>query len=462
MAHRCHDCSTDATSGVDRRGFLGLSLGAGLASLVGGGAASLAARAAFGQEAPTLKPATADHCIILWMEGGPSHIDTFDPKPGRATGGPWKPVKTPIAGVHFAEHLPLVAAQAKRLAVIRGMTSREGDHRRGRYFVHTGYPPVTTAAHPSLGAIVAHHRGDQSFDLPHFISVSGASVGGGYLGPAAAPFVVPNVTEQGATIQNLAAPVPDARLERRLKLLEDLEREFAEKRAEDPVAAHEVMYEKAVKMMRSPLIEAFDLSKEPEELKARYGMRKREAAAGMMDTPMNPQQQRQMARAGGFGMGCLMARRLIERGVKVVEVGLRGWDTHDDNFNRVQGLCDQLDPAFATLLEDLEQKGLLARTVVVWMGEFGRTPTINPRGGRDHYPKAWSAVLAGGGVRGGQVVGATDRDGVEVAENPVKVPDLMGALLTAFAIDPNRKYHAGLRPMSLVDKDHKPVPGLFA
>jgi hypothetical protein len=462
MPDRCTDCPPAGPDAVDRRGFLGLSLGAGLASLLGGGAAtSLAARTALAQDAPVLKPATADHCIILWMEGGPSHIDTFDPKPGRDTGGPYKPVKTPIAGVHFGEHLPLLAAQAKRLAVIRGMTSREGDHRRGRYFVHTGFPPVTTASHPSLGAIVAHHRGDPGFDLPHFISVSGASVGGGYLGPAVAPFVVPNVTEQGATIQNLAAPVSDARLERRLKLLDDLEREFAEKRAEDPVAAHEVMYEKAVKMMRSPLIEAFDLSKEPEALKARYGMRKREATeGGAMD--MNPQQQRQMARAGSFGMGCLMARRLVERGVKVVEVSLRGWDTHEDNFARVAGLCDQLDPGFATLLEDLEQRGLLQRTLVIWMGEFGRTPTINPRGGRDHYPKAWSAVLAGGGVRGGQVIGATDKDGVEVAEHPVKVPDLMGTLCTAFAIDPNRKYHAGLRPMTLVDKEHKPVAGLFA
>lgn len=470
----CDDCTPDGHdgegngdgSGVDRRQAMGLGLGAGLTALMSGGLGAgitggvlgTAADLAGAQERPKLKPATADHCIILWMEGGPSHIDTWDPKPGRETGGPFKPARTTVPGVYVGEYLPLMAKQMKKLSIIRGMTSKEGDHRRGRYFVHTGFPPVTTASHPSLGAIVAQHRGDPEFDLPNFISLSGASIGSGYLGPQNAPFVIPRVDSKGATIANLKAPVDDKRLARRLKLLEDLERDFADKRAEDPVYAHEAMYSKAVKMMRSPLIEAFDLSKEPEEVKARYGMRKRATPAvpGMeMETP------RRAARAGTFGMGCLLARRLVERGVKVVEVALRGWDTHDDNFNRVATLCDQVDPAFNALLEDLESRGLLDRTLVMWMGEFGRTPKINARGGRDHFPRAFSAVMAGGGVRGGQVIGKTNADGTEVADSPVVVPDLMTSLLHAFQVDPNKKYHAGLRPMQLAKKGAKPVPGLF-
>lgn len=462
----CDDCPPNPASGpgMDRRQAMGLGLGAGLTALmtggITGGVLGSAAELAGAQERPTLTPATADHCIILWMEGGPSHIDTWDPKPGRETGGPFKPVRTPIPGVYLGEHLPLMAQQAKKLAIIRGMTSREGDHRRGRYFVHTGFPPVTTASHPSLGAIVAQHRGDPAFDLPNFISLGGASIGSGYLGPNNAPFVIPRVDEKGATIANLKAPVDDKRLAARLKLLEDLERDFAAERAEDPVYAHEAMYSKAVKMMRSPLIEAFDLTTEPEEVKARYGMRKRETPAAMDDEMDRP--QRNNNRAGTFGMGCLLARRLVERGVKVVEVALRGWDTHDDNFNRVAALCDQVDPAFNALLEDLESRGLLDRTLVMWMGEFGRTPKINPRGGRDHFPRAFSAVLAGGGVRGGQVIGKTNADGTEVADNPVVVPDLMTSLMRAFEIDPNKKYHAGQRPMALGKKGATIVPGLFA
>ncbi len=465
----CDDCAPSVGGagdggdggGVDRREAMGLGLGAGLTALMSGGIAGgvlgSAAELAGAQDRPKLTPATADHCIILWMEGGPSHIDTWDPKPGRETGGPFKPVRTPIPGVYVGEHLPLMAKQAKKLAIIRGMTSKEGDHRRGRYFVHTGFPPVTTAAHPSLGAIVAQHRGDPEFDLPNFISLSGASIGSGYLGPQNAPFVIPRVDSKGATIANLKAPVDDKRLARRLKLLEDLERDFADKRAEDPVYAHEAMYSKAVRMMRSPLIEAFDLSNEPEEIKARYGMRKRETPASM-----DMEQPRRAGRAGSFGMGCLLARRLVERGVKVVEVALRGWDTHDDCFNRVTALCDQVDPAFNALLEDLESRGLLDRTLVMWMGEFGRTPKINARGGRDHFPRAFSAVMAGGGVRGGQVIGKTNADGTEVADNPVVVPDLMTSVLRAFEVDPNKKYHAGLRPMQLAKKGAKIVPGLFA
>ena len=453
MSHRCNDC-TPANAGLSRRGFLGSSLGAGLGMFLSGGllgGVGPFGRRAFGQEAPKLLPATADRCILLWMEGGPSQLDTFDPKPGRETGGPFQAIQGSVPGMTFAEHLPMVAAQAKKLAVIRSMTSKEGDHRRARYFVHTGYPPMTTAEHPSLGAIVAHHRSNPDFALPSFISVAGASVGAGYFGAEDAPFIVPQVSEKGATIANLKAPTDDAHLDRRLQLLADLEQEFAGARASDPVAAHEAMYKKAVRMMRSPLIEAFDLSHEPAELKAAYGL-KAEDPAEAARRQGNAANLRRAGRRGNFGMGCLLARRLVERGVPIVEVTLGGWDTHDDNFERVPELCRELDPGFATLLTDLESRGLLERTLVVWMGEFGRTPKINPqRKGRDHFPKAWSAVLAGGGVKGGQVIGKTDADGQEVADRPVTVPDLMRTFCRAFAIDADKVNHSGPRPIKLVE-----------
>ncbi|MCI0340764.1 MAG: DUF1501 domain-containing protein [Planctomycetales bacterium] len=407
---------------LSRRGFLGGTMGTGLSLLF----SQMPFAQVLAQDAPKILPATADSCILLWMAGGPSQLDTFDPKPGRPTGGPIQTVPTSVAGVELSEHLPKIAAQMKHLALIRSMTSKEGDHQRARYYVHTGHPPEATAAHPSLGAIVARHRGNPDFDLPNFVSIGGGSVGGGYFGPDNNPFVV---QRPGAPIENLKAPVGDARLERRLKLLEDLEQRFAGARATEPVEAHEAMYAKAVRMMRSPMIEAFDVSKEPEEVKAAYGK-----------TP--------------FGTGCLMARRLIEKGVKCVEVVLNGWDTHDDNFNRVKTLCGALDPAYATLLTDLDSKGLLKRTLVIWMGEFGRTPKINDRGGggRDHFPKAWCSVLAGGGIRGGQVIGKTDADGQEVADRPVTVPDLFASLCRAFAVDPGQVNHAGPRPIKLVEK----------
>ena len=337
------------------------------------------------------RPAKA--CILLWMNGGPSHLDTFDPKPGTKTGGEFKAIKTRIEGVKFCEHLPLVAEQADKLAVIRSMTTKEGNHDRAGYLMHTGYAPSTTLQHPSFGAWVSHEIGDERAELPNFVSIRGPSVGRRFSGRAAWPVCH---SEAGG-----GRPQPGVCEGRRCGAVQSaagragrFAAEFSRRRpAGAEIAAHDVVYQKAVRLMRSPLAKAFEIKEEPQAVQEKYG-------------------------ASDFGRGCLMARRLVESGVKFVEVTLDGWDTHINNFSGVRSLCGDLDPGMSALLADLAERKLLDQTLVIWMGEFGRTPTINGRDGRDHYPNAWSAVLAGGGVRRGIAHGSTDDEGAKVASDP--------------------------------------------
>jgi uncharacterized protein (DUF1501 family) len=212
-----------------------------------------------------------------------------------------------------------------------------------------------------------------------------------------------------------------------MKLLKAQEDDFEKDHPSDEVTRHKTAYDKADRLMHTPLLEAFDLSKEKPELVQAYG-------------------------DSQFGKGCLLARRLVERGVACVEVSLGGWDTHQDNFNRVAQNCKALDPGMGTLIKDLNDKGLLKNTLVLWMGEFGRTPKINPNNGRDHFPKAWSLALAGGGIQGGRVIGSTDKDGLEVKERPVTVPDLFATIYAALGVDSKKKNVSPLgRPIQLAD-----------
>ena len=397
---------------LTRRNSMRLSLGA-LAC-----AAALPAAAASG----TRRPAKA--CIVLFMHGGPSQIDTFDPKPGRDTGGPFAAIGTSVAGIQISEHLPRLAVRMHDLAVIRSLTSTEGNHDRARYLMHTGYAPAGNTPHPSLGALHSADLGGGA--LPGYVAINGPGHGAGLLGAAHGPFVVGKAQRQ---VRYLAPtrPVSDRRQRDRAALGEILHADFAQGRADPVVDGHAATLAKARTMMAAPELDAFDLTAESAKLRADYGDH-------------------------DFGQGCLMARRLVEAGVGFVEVGLRGWDTHEDNFDRVRDLSAQLDQGMATLLDDLASRGLLEETLVVWTGDFGRTPRINARGGRDHYPRASSAVLAGGGLTTGQVIGATDRDGDEVTEAPVTVPDLMRTIATRLGLDPNKtRMTAGGRPLSLVD-----------
>jgi uncharacterized protein (DUF1501 family) len=377
-------------------------------------------------------------CILLFMRGGPSQLETFDPKPGTNNGGPTQALNTAVSGIQIAEGWPNVAKAMKDIALIRSMTNKEGEHQRATYQLHTGYVPTGSVKYPSLGSIVASEIGPEKFDLPHFISIGNraATIGSGFLGMSVAPFVVANPTVMPA---NVALPqhVNGDRYNRRLDLLNDLEQDFAEAGGGPRVEDHKAFYAGAAQMVKSPRLKAFDLNQEKDAVRDRYGR-------------------------NSFGQGCLLARRLIEQGVTFVEVESNGWDTHDDNFKRVKTLSDSVDPAFASLMGDLKERGLLERTLVIWMGEFGRTPKINPRTGRDHFPRAFNVALAGAGIKGGQVIGATSAEGTEVRDRPVSVPDLFCTFYQALKINPRKDNMSTLgRPIKIMDKGQA-VKELFA
>lgn len=365
-------------------------------------------------------------CILLWMQGGPSQFETFSPKPDHTNGGETKAMATSVPGIQIAENLPHVSKVMEDLCVIRSMNSSEGSHPRATYLMHTGYIPTASIKHPTLGSIVAHQTGPREFDLPSFVRIGPGrgDSGGGYLGVGYNPFSVPSA---GRLPDNTTLSSGQQRYQRRLKLLGRLETHYAQNGGKQEVADHRKLYGKASRMVLSPKMEAFDLTRESRKIREAYG-------------------------SSQFASGCLLARRLVETGVTFVEVVSNGWDTHQDNFNRVKSLCGQIDQPYAQLLRDLKQRGMLDRTLVVWMGEFGRTPRINPRTGRDHYPRAFNAALAGGGVRGGQVIGKTDEAGNAVVDRAVEVTDLLQTVCRSLKIDADHENMSPIgRPMKIVD-----------
>jgi hypothetical protein len=378
----------------------------------------------------------ATSCILLWLNGGPSHIDTFDPKPGAETNGPFTAIETRAPGLQFCQHLPKVAAQAGRLAVIRSLTSAEGDHERAYHLLHTGNVRTETVAYPGLGSVVAREWSADDGDLPALVALNGTAPGPGFLGVEFAPYIIGNLD---APLENVALPddVSEERLDRRLGALELFNAASALRRDARRLAGQPTLAARAARFRRSPALKAFDLSGETPESLAAYG------AAQPEGSPIPPT----------FGKACLMARRLIENGVRFVEVTLDGWDTHANNFGAVEALLAQLDPALAALTSDLADRGLLEKTLVVCMGEFGRTPQINAQNGRDHWSDAFSVVLAGGGIRGGLAIGASDEKGEKVADRPVTVPDLYATLLSACGIDGRKTLHTPSgRPIKLAEK----------
>jgi hypothetical protein len=362
--------------------------------------------------------------ILLWMAGGPSQFETFDPKPGTDNGGPTQAIDTAVSGIQIAEGWEKTATVMNDIALIRSMTNKEGSHPRATYQLHTGYLPSGSVKHPSLGSCLAKELADPEFDLPSVVSIGGPTQGAGFLGVDFDPFLV---DRPGELPQNVASAVNTARYERRLGLLGKLEEDFGARGGETVVENHRQLYGKAARMVLSPRVKAFEFDSEPQALQERYG-----------DNP--------------FGRGCLLARRLVEAGVTFVEVRSNGWDTHQENFERSRNLASQVDPALATLVDDLKSRGLLEKTLVVWTGEFGRTPRVNPRSGRDHYPRVFSAALSGCGVRGGQVIGSSSPDGTAVEERPVGVADLFCSICEALRVDPRIENLSPLgRPMKIVD-----------
>lgn len=374
----------------------------------------------------------ARSCILLWMNGGPSHLDTWDPKRG-AVAGPLTPRPTSVPGVAIGQHLPLLAQRADRLAIVRGMTSKEGSHERAQALGHTGHVPNPTVAAPAFGAWVAKERG-RGGALPPYVALGGSTTGAGFLGRAVDPFVVATPGEMPENLRP-SRPLPADRTQRREALLRGLDGDFAERTGQPAVAARGAVHARAVALAGSDEARLFDLGGEPAADRARYG-------------------------DSDFGRGCLVARRLVESGVPFVEVVQDGWDTHRDHFARVEKLCGALDPAMSALLDDLRDRHLDA--VVLWMGEFGRTPRITSDEGRDHHPAAWSAVLAGSGIRGGTLHGETDAEGDRVAKDPTSVADLHATVATALGLDPGlASVTPEGRPFSMVDRG-KPIAALLA
>ena len=368
----------------------------------------------------------AKHCIVLFMSGGASQLDTFDPKPGTKNGGPFATIPTSVEGIEVSEHLPRVAEQTHHLSIIRSMVSREGNHERARYLLHTGYAPGGAVRHPTLGSLTSYYLEETLSDLPSCVNINSPTYSGGFLGATHDPFVVKDPMKP---VDDLSYPsqMDTHRFRERLKMLKAIEADFISKRTGRSTEAHEAIYKKADQLINSPKIDAFQLNEEPMAIREAYGMNK-------------------------FGQGCLMARRLIEAGVKFVEVSLDGWDTHENNFERTKELLATVDPAFAMLLRDLAERDILEETIVLWLGEFGRTPKINNNDGRDHHTTGWSAVVAGGGTRGGQVIGSTNEDGTQVVSGTVRVPDLFASLCFALGIDVDEEnYSRSGRPIRVVD-----------
>jgi hypothetical protein len=403
-------------------------------------------------------------CILLWMNGGPTQTDTFDLKPGHANGGPFKEIATAVPGIHISEHLPKVARNMEHMVLVRSMSTKEGDHGQASFLMRTGYRPQGPIDYPSLGALVAKELGSDRSDLPAFVSIAPyrffnqAAYGSGFLGPQYAPLIVgemgqpfpqpgQNNYEQSLKVQDLEAPrdVTLQQADARFDILRGLEQDFVAQHPGVPPISHQTAYERAVRLMRSAASRAFNLDEEPAIVRDCYGRNQ-------------------------FGQGCLLARRLIERGVPFVEVTLGGvnnevfgWDTHQNNFEAVKRLSQVLDPAWGTLMEDLKARGLLDSTLILWMGEFGRTPKINPQRGRDHYPNAWTTVLAGGGIKGGQVVGKTSADGTTVETRPVSVSDFLATICLALGIDPMKPNVSNVgRPIRIVDKAAQPIQEILA
>ncbi len=373
--------------------------------------------------------------ILLWMGGGPSTIDLFDLKPGSDTGGPFQPIAT-TGEAQICEHLPLVAQQMRHLSVIRSMSTREADHNRGRYAMHTGYAPIPEIVHPSYGAVVSHElaAATTELEIPPFVSVGGASEGPGFLGMAYAPFAV----DSNGQVRDLETSVTADRLAQRMRMLAEIEGGFVRGRRGEAAAEHAKILEKTRRLLTSDQMVAFRVDSEPAAVREQYG-------------------------ENAFGRGCLMARRLVEAGVAFVEVDLGGWDNHQGIFPTLQTqLLPTLDRGLSALVADLVQRGLWEDTAVVWMGEFGRTPRINTMSGRDHWARGWSVVAGGAGMAGGRVIGRTSANGTEVETTPYSAQDLMASVLSALGISLDKTFTSrNGRPMKIANGG-RPIDELLA
>ncbi|MFY9254070.1 MAG: DUF1501 domain-containing protein [Fuerstiella sp.] len=383
--------SLSAMNDVSRRRFL-----ESMAKTAFGVSILPVAESLFGTAAQAASPLAqskkAEHVIYLFMNGAMSHIDTFDPKPGEESGGETKAIQTSVPGIKIGEHLPMLASKMDQLAVIRSMTTETGAHEQGQYLMRTSYKMIGTIRHPFMGSWLTHFEGKKNKDLPGSVIIGGGSrhPGQGYLSATVAPAPVGN---PATGLQNTKPPkyLDEKTFDKRRRLISQFESGFMKKYSNTDVKAYSEYYSEAVRLLKSPDLEAFDISKEDASMKERYGNNR-------------------------VGQGCLLARRLVEKGVRFIEIEHGGWDNHNDIYDSFSSRAGQLDTAIATLMDDLKERGLLSKTMIVLGTEFGRTPKINQNAGRDHHPGAFSAMLTGAGIKGGQIIGKTDKIGKSVEE----------------------------------------------
>lgn len=404
-------------------------LGAGAATLLGMQVKDLLALSG------TSHKPTAEHVIFFWCGGGMSHIDTWDPKPGRETQGDFEPIATSVPGMHISQIFPRLATQMHHCALIRSIAGTQGSHERATHQLQTSYLPSGNLNYPGIGSTVINQL-PRMGDLPAYISISGMAPKAGFLGQKCEAYYVPSPGERDPY---LAFPegIMQERGDRRLEVLSKFNNRFATKNPDPRLNATEASIEDAVALMRSPALKAFEFDQVSEGDKERYG-------------------------DNTFGRGCMLAKRLVETGVRFVQVNRGGYDTHSNNFEAMEAHGEVMDPGLASLIEDLAATGMLSKTLILMAGEFGRTPKINKDTGRDHWPNVFSVFMAGGGLAGGAVVGSSDADGAYPNERPVQVADVHATVCHALGIDPNKEVMTPLqRPIKLVDKGI-PVHELFS
>ncbi len=375
-------------------------------------------------------------CILLWQSGGSPHMDTFDMKPDAPSDirGEFKPISTNVPGLQICEHLPEMAKMMDKVTVLRSLKSKENNHERAINYLLTGYLPLPTLEFPSMGSVISSKLGPKN-GLPPYVAVPNTfpSYGAGYLGGAHNPFIAGDANATGYQVRDLTLPVDVdwSRVENRRFLVNQMDAKFRSVEASPDFQALDEFSKKAYDLLSSPTAKkAFDVQSEPAALRERYGR-----------TPV--------------GQGALLARRLVENGVRFVTVA-KGWlnyDTHGDNFNSCKKvLLPEFDKAYAALVTDLHDRGMLDTTLVVGMGEFGRTPKINSDAGRDHHCKAWSIVLSGAGMTGGRILGATDKTATEVTDLPVEPEDLLFTLYSILGVDATHEYQTPIgRPAKIIN-----------
>ena len=380
--------------------------------------------------AATGKPTKDMNCILMFMNGGPTHMDTWDLKPEAPSEyrGEFKPIKTNVPGIEISEHLPHMAKQADKYAIIRGFTSPEGSHARACHYMLTGYRILPVLEYPAYGSVVLKERGFRNA-LPPYVAIPNTlrNGGPGYLGASVQPFSVGNPKGGKFNVRDLNSPVDDERSKLRAEMLAKANRRFGKNDPDKTLAPVDRFYEKAFDLVNSAdAKKAFDLTQESAKLREEYG--------------------------SGYGQSCLLARRLVESGTRFVTISKGGWDTHSNNFKSLrERLLPDLDRGFAALLRDLKDRGLLENTLVLWMGEFGRTPKVNKKAGRDHWPRGQSVVFAGA-VKGGQIVGKTDDKGQRPVERPVAPADMATTIYEILGIDHRKTYQTSTgRPIRIME-----------